>query len=716
MTYGKKFGPIIGTPSENIASAKMYGRTNEMRYALRLAEVIRVDYERMTCDLAYIQGDSPNAEEVPISAAYWSRRGFLGAMPEVGAVAVLGFSASHQNRHTRPFIVGFIPNGVKTALNFDPLGPIPRDAEGLNLPQDKVVQELAGFYGPTRYKMRKIYPGDILAMSRQGAEMVLDSSVRLYDRSGMELSLRSDDGALVRTSLEEIAATAAGRSSFGRVVRNALNVPTDFLVEGSFPEDSPLFEDLVQAGLIFEDGTLVPDINGLPSVVLPDGRRHSVVTRDGVDLNQARAEAFTERRLELYETSDGLMPSNPAHGFDPDYIGPDPLPAPFITSVDGTIVGNDPYSAEGRSLYGRLLRPALFSTPNDSVGVPRLEAVENTEEGTEQSLAAAKLYRMRRPDDLGELFYAHDKEGHVFFSVPASTSKGSNLGAGRSVEGELKGSAKLVMGANRRDNESLDLRTQGGLKWNLGTLNRTKRSLDVQAEGGLSFEVRRSDANGDGARFIISGNYQLAVDGGIGIIASNGDHLEETSGKREIKAESMAIQVGSGDLNQNVLSNVNVSVQGEQTSSFGQGTSTTIVSGGESTDILLGNSDLTFSAPAQRNITFQSAGTHRISATGALTVERSATGTGTYSFNAPTGSYTVGLGAGSISLNAGAGNVNITPGAVRVAAPAISLTGSVALGNAQAVNAVVGGVPGPSPHIDFVTGLPLTGNPIVRTL
>lgn len=715
MSYTKRFGPVIGQ-AKDLPGARMGSRTNDIRYALRLAEVIRVDYERMTCDLAYIQGETPNAEEVPITSAYWSRRGFLGAMPEPGAVAILGFTNSHQNRHTRPLILGFIPNGVKTALNFDPLGPIPRDAEGLNLPQDKIVQELDGFYGPTRYKMRKIYPGDILAMSRQGAEMLLNSSVELYDRSGMELLLRGDDGALVTTALDQIGATAAGRAMFGRIVRNALNVPSDFLVNGAFPTDSPLFDDLVEAGIIFDDGTLVPDINGLPSIILPNGQRHSVVTRNGVDFNDARSEAFTERRLELYETSDGLMPSNPAYGFDPDYIGPDPLPAPFITSVDGTLVGNDAYSAQGRTLYGRLLRPALFSTPNDAVGVPRLEAVENTTEGTEQNLAAAKLYRMRRPDGLGELFYSHDKEGHVFFSVPASTSKSSNLGAGRSVEGELKGSAKLVLGGNRRDNESLDLRTQGGLTWNLGTLNRTKRSLDVQAAGGLNFEVRQSDANGDGARFVITGNYQLAVDGGIGVIAANGDHLEETSGKREIKAESMAVQVGSGDYNENVLSNKNVTIQGELTSSYGEGTTTTIVSGGESTDILFGNSTLTFAAPAQRNIVFQSAGTHSITAVGALNIERSAMGTGTYSFQAPTGSYSVNLGAGSISLNAGAGNVNISPGAVRLAAPAISLTGSVALGTAQAPNAVVGGVPGPSPHIDFVTGLPLTGNPIVRTL
>ena len=563
--------------------------------------------------------------------------------------------------------------------------------------------------------MRKIYPGDVLAMSRNGAELILDTGARLYDRTGMELQLK--DQLLSSTTLDSIHVSGAGRGYFGRVLRNALNVPTDFLQDdGTFDENNPLFEDLLSAGYIFEDGTLVPDVNSLPYQMLPSGKRNSVITRNAINPNDLQAQAFTENRLEIYEFSDGQMPSNPANGFDPDFVSPDAISAPFITSVTGTLVGNDPYTSKGRGQYGKLLRPALFSTPNDSVGVPRLEIIENTAEATEQNLAAAKYYQMRRPDGQGELFFAHDKEGHVFFSVPASGSKGSNLGAGRSVEGEFKGSAKIVMGGNKRDNESLDLAAKGGFKWSLGTLSRTKRSLDITAQGGLNFEVLQSDVNGNAASFVLTGNYQMTVEGTIGILAANGDHLEETSGKREIKAEAMSVQVGAGDLNENIISNHNVNIQGQQAQNFGQSREATIVSGGEKTTVVLGNSDLTFNAPAQRNITFRSAGTHSIQATGSLNVTRRATGNATYAFQAPTGSYSVTLGQGNVSLRVGTGSLDITPGAARIVAPAISLTGSVALGTAQAPNAVVGGVPGPSPHIDFVTGLPLAGNPVVRTL
>lgn len=712
----KRYGPVIGSVRD-LPQAKMYARTNAMRYALRLAEVIRVDYENMVCDLAYIQGDSPNAEEVPISAAYWSRRSFLGAMPEEGAVAVVGYSASHQNRHTRPFILAFLPNGFKTALGFEPFGVAPRNDSDLTLPEDQVVTELEGFYGPTRYKMRKIYPGDILAMSRKGSELILDDSVRLYNRSGGEILLRDADGAHIQTSMESYLTSAAGRSSFGRVVRNGLNVPSDFLnPDGTFPEDHPLFEDLVNAGIIFEDGSLVSDVNTLPYQMMPDGRRHTLITENLRDPNLLGTRAFTESRTEIQEFADGLHPFNPAHGFDPDQVGPGDSYAPFITTVKGTVVGNDPYTSEGRRLYGQLLKPTLFSAPDSIQGFPTLEAVSNDVEETEKSLVAAFLYRMRRPDGLGDLFVSHDKEGHVFLSIPASTAKKSNLGSGRSLEADLKGSAKLVLGANSKDNESLNLHAGGGFKWNLGTLARTKRSLDLTARGGIHIEALASDVNGDAAVMRLTGNFQVAVEGGIGILASNGDHLEETTGKREIKAEALALQVGQGDYNTNVLSDQNTNVQGSQNTTLGEGRDTTIVSGGENTNILLGNSNLTFSAPAQRLIEFQSAGTHEIRANGALNVRRQATGSATYNFQAPTGSYSVQLGAGSVSLSAGAGSVNITPGAVRLAAPSISLTGSVALGTQAAPNAVIGGVPGPSPHTDYVTGLPLTGNPIVRTL
>jgi len=71
------------------------------------------------------------------------------------------------------------------------------------------------------------------------------------------------------------------------------------------------------------------------------------------------------------------------------------------------------------------------------------------------------------------------------------------------------------------------------------------------------------------------------------------------------------------------------------------------------------------------------------------------------------------LGSGVVSMTAA--NINLTGSTnVTITAPNINVTGRVALGNPTAALAVVGGVPGPSPYIDPLTGLPLTGNPLVN--
>jgi hypothetical protein len=130
MPLPKRYGPVT---NQSLPQAEMYGRTNETRFLLRLAEVIRVDYENMVCDLAFLQGSSPVAEEVPLASAYWSKRGFLGAMPTVGSIVITGNTGSFGMSQTRPLILAFLPNGYKTALRFDPIGVVERNTEGLEV-------------------------------------------------------------------------------------------------------------------------------------------------------------------------------------------------------------------------------------------------------------------------------------------------------------------------------------------------------------------------------------------------------------------------------------------------------------------------------------------------------------------------------------------------------------------------------------------------------
>lgn len=699
----------IQIPDRHIR-AKMVGHKGPSRFALRIGELQRVDYENMVGDIHWLQGSSPPAREVPLSNAYWSPRGFLGAMPVEGATVICGFSAAHEDHATKPYILAYLPNGYITALGFDPFGVAERGALDSEVPLDVLQKELDGIYGPKRHKMRKLYPGDIYGASDKGAEFILDTDARLFDASGAELWLRAEDQSFITTTMDAYHTTSASRFREGRVVRKALTLPVDFVVP---PQDTPLFEVLAEAGIIFDDGSLAPDINSLGGIPMPSGETLVLVGPSGTDLNNPEAEVWTERRVEMYETTPiQKMPYPDHYGMDADKIGE--TKNIYIEKVSGTVVGNDAFSLAGRSTYGKPLKPVLFTTASSPQGSPRLESVEDD---SESSLTGAYLYRMVRPDGLGEVFIAHDKEGHYFLSIPASTSKKSNLGAGRSVEADIKGSIKAVVGANKGDRSSLDLNASGGMKWNLGTLSASERSLDINAKGGISLKAGQ-DLDGSSFTSEMDGDVGLAITGSFGVGTSE-DILMEATGQTRLISEGMFVSVGNGDLNETILSNRTSTVKGQVGQTVGQGIKTIVltpIEGSQNaidTQVLSGNRETLFGVPAQDNITFLSTGSSTVQATGSLSMTWQSAGNGDFTFQSATGTYSVNVGGGAISMNSTSANISASAN-ISLQAPNISVVGRVALGTSSAALAVPGGVPGPSPYLDPLTGLPLTGNPLVN--
>jgi hypothetical protein len=703
-----RYGPLPPMEDRPIRS-KMMGHKGPLRFSLRIGEIQRVDYELMTCDIHWLQGAGPPAREVPLTSPYWSRRGFIGAMPEEGSVVLCGFSAAHEDQSLQPYILTYLPNGFLTALRYDPFGVAERNAEEIDTPIDVLQRELDGVYGPTRHKMRKIYPGDLYIASDKGSEILLDRGIQMLDTTGIEFSLRADTRSMVASTMDYFGYTSAGRKHSGRVIRSGLLLPSDILRS----QGTPFFDDMIRAGLIFEDGSFPEDVNALPYTVLENGELQGLVT-ENLAAVEDDPRIYTEDRLEIQEFTQNELPLSGDVDVD-DIQG---QWNPFIERVIGTVVGNDPYSLRGRSSYGKLLRPVVFNSPTDSEGSPRLEVVRNHPEENEKSLVAAYLYRMARPDGLGELFVSHDKEGHVFLSIPASTSKASNLGAGRSLEADLKGSAKVVLGANKNTRSSLDLTTSGGMSWNIGTLSTNNRSIDLQTKGGIAIKSGQ-DRDGASMSAEMSGDVGIAVEGSYGIATSE-DHITKVGGKQEISNSGLDISVGLGDANINVLSNYTENIQGAYGTNIGQGRTTTIVSAGTGTDadtlrILSGNRQTTFATPATDTINFAVSGTRTVQSAGSLTHTWQAGATGSFSFQSPNGTYSVTLGNGALNFTAATASVNTTA-SIQIQSPSISIVGSVALGQASASLAAVGGVPGPSPYIDPLSGLPATGNPLVRVV
>lgn len=719
----KRYGPVRPM-GEKPLRAGMPGHKGPLRFSLRVGEIKRVDNESMVCDIAWLQGRFPDSLEVPLTSPYWSPRGFMGVMPEEGALVVCGFSAVHGTQGSRPYILSFLPSGYRTALGFQPFGLAERNAPELNAPLEDVQRELDGQYGPTRFKYRKLYSGDAYISSPHGGELIVNRDVHAFDASGGELWLRGEDSSLTMTTLDHYLTTGAGRTRHGRITRSALTLPADVTIgeNGRIPLDSPLFKLFLDAGVVFADGSLAPDINALPFLTLESGERLTLVTENGIDPARPDARVYTESRQEIQEFSDQMLGQPDHYGLDTDLLSPETRFTPFIESVKGTLVGNDPYTLRGRRQYGQLLRPKVFDSPTATTGNPGLSLVDNDAEETEQSLVGAGLYRMRRPDGLGELFVAHDKEGHVFLSIPGSSSKPSNLGGNRSVEADLKGSLKVVLGANTNDTQSMDLFARGGFLWSLGTLASSRRSLDMRMQGGVHLKVQRPDVNGYAYKAVLVGDMGHAIDGSLGLTIT-GDRLEETQGLHEMNAEAVSSNIGAGGKTETVQGDRQSVITGSEQLKINQGRDVTITSPGPTSphadrlEILTGTRLQTFAAPTTDTIRYQSAATRRIQATGALSASWSSGGVGSYSFSATAGTFSVNMGTGAISMNT-SGAVSITAGAsISLTAATINLTGSVGLGaGAAAPNAVVGGVPGPSPYIDPISGIPATGNPLVRTV
>lgn len=165
-----------------------------------------------------------------------------------------------------------------------------------------------------------------------------------------------------------------------------------------------------------------------------------------------------------------------------------------IERVTGTLVG---YHRPDTTTYGKVLKPVLFPLSTAGRFGTDLETgfrpVEDSKDHVEARLAAvASLTRF--PHDYNTTRWMVTKEGQVLFEVGATLPReniglDTNLyehpwGAGRSIEGHVVGSTRLLLGKNRDEEDSLDLRTLGQVVLRLGAddgaLPDAGRSVAVQ--------------------------------------------------------------------------------------------------------------------------------------------------------------------------------------------------------------------------------------------
>jgi hypothetical protein len=501
---------------------------------LGVARVVGIDYEEHFVTLRTVVGTEQEFERVPVPLTYPGAgcRHFFGAMPEVGDYCVVGWlpqesSEKHGGSKT-PVILNWIIPGVWPGRDWLALSNFTEDEHDSGTSRNR--EEVKGVFDQIRHKLRHLQPGNILASSSQGADMVLDENVHLANRRGNEFILRDADQAVVTRALQQFTALAGSRTYAGMVQRDALRLPTtmfsdgfvwdgptqayagvalhegDLPVDGTYPEgyvtpdpqltrtfdaDGKLTKGLYQypafldpyvflrnGGYIDEDGVAV-DSRHLNDAVyggkgiyrIGTGSLANTVLDPGVP-------SLTEHRIEVSHTSDGLLPvTEQTDGFDAERLpGSDPdTPGvsgnqPYIEWVMGSVVGNDPFSGQGRKEYGLPLVARVF---DETGGLsPTIQAARvasaGKSGGTPLVEHAATLFKLTPPSGrLAPTWWSINKQGQARVSL-------SGPPTGYGLDMAVSGGMRLAVGGG------LELLLKGGI--HIGTLS--KNSLRLRSEQG----------------------------------------------------------------------------------------------------------------------------------------------------------------------------------------------------------------------------------------
>lgn len=510
----------------------------DMNWGLGVSRVVNIDYEAFTATLRTIIGTAGQYERVavPISFPGAGKRHFFGSMPEIGDLCVVGWmpqESSETGGGTKtPVIVSWIPPGTSFARHWTTVASF--DPDEFDMSSERAKSMTEGAHSMTRMKMRHMHPGNVLASSSQGSDLVLDEGVLLTNRRGNEIRLRDQDQALILRSLQQFHAMAGARVYAGMVQRDATFLPKTMVSDGTHWDDinqsldgepfrvsdnevnnaaprgflSPTAllakarqEDgksrsailgggaldpyvfLVNGGFISETGFVVDTkhdpsgyYGGKPIYrVASDGKSNATTVAD--------QRTFTEYRIEVNHTSDGRLPvTEQTDMFDADRLpgsnpNADPVVppsnVPFLEFVLGSVVGNDPFTQEGRKKYGIPLVAKIFE--GDSP-VPRLDAADLSG-GAPVSEQLASLFRMVPPVDNTEsqgTFWGVNKAGQFKASIGGKSTEFS-------AEIAMAGSLKIGLGGGMR------FISDGHLEWitnNKSSLNMAAPEGAVQIYGG----------------------------------------------------------------------------------------------------------------------------------------------------------------------------------------------------------------------------------------
>jgi len=649
-------------------------------FFLKVARIVRVDYETMQVDVMFLD-NSGGLPKIGLTSAYGGYRSFLGAMPTVGDWLLLGFGKSGNFRD--PYIVQFIPRGYLQGIGNDVVRA------------SKVVD--SKLYPPLRFRMQKLYEGEIYALSKQGSEIHLDKNITIANSKLNEIFLKSSDQSISLTAINNYLYSCGVREASGLIHRNALIYDLGLSSDGV--SQFPLW--------YAEDGTpyYTPNFSGPINAQYPYGNK----TID--DFNSG----FIEHRIEVKEMETPRLPVNESNsGVDVDtFYSVRPgmgSNKPLVVQIMGTLVGNDP--VDDKKKYGVILKPKIFKSLSDQNARPTEEAciVEN---GINETMTLAAAYTLKFPNT-ATAFYVN-KQGKIFQNIGASTGV-DPMGAGESAEINLVGHAKISIGSNTSV-MSLDLNTKGGVMTNFGYDQANLRSWDATFRNCVSWNIMGKDKNGLSHIMTTNGDVKTVI-GGNRYTEIKGNDIRLVHGVLEDRVFGRKVDNYINDKHTNYGGSYIESVMGTVSQTIARGRNVTIagpdITSGttvaDNTNILLGDSVLNMVLGSRKETI--AAGMHSTSILA---------GNKTVSILA--GSYKVTVGAGNIDISTAAGMVGI-----KTLTGMVTITGSLGVTIKSAVSVDVtapkvtlGGLPiqggvvndGPMGHKCYITGGPHIGSKTV---
>jgi hypothetical protein len=509
----------------------------ESNWGLGVARVINLDYEEFFVSLQTITGVTQTYDRVPVPMTFpgAGARHFFGAMPELGDLCVVGWmpqESAAPNKTQTPVILSWLVPGVWVGREWVTTSELPVEEADVGTPR------LQGMFGKAfpriRHKLRHIQPGNIVASSSQGSDLVLDEGVMLANRRGNEIRLRDQDQAVVTRALQRFDALAGTRIYAGMVQRDATYLAPAMVSDGQewdgplqtingnpvtdfqLPADPTSFQGflsparilrkkaqsaekgyqgrtlldldeyldpyvfLKNGGYINDQGYIIGDIF---SDAIYGGKSFYRVANQTLSnaVLDPQAPTLTEYRIEVTHTTDGTLPvTEQTDMFDAERLpkrsdntgdGQFPTNRPFIEWVLGSVVGNDPFSQDGKDKYGMPLVATIF---DGNVPSPRIDAADiayagSTVSPTPVAEQLATLFHLIPPlaKSGTDTFWGVNKQGQVRASIGGDPKENS-------AEINLTGNMKVAVG--------------GDLTWIIGGHQRfvtpSPHSLDLEAQQG----------------------------------------------------------------------------------------------------------------------------------------------------------------------------------------------------------------------------------------